>query len=285
MNRKRTKINFTGGNVVLCEESAPNKSQPPVKSFIDKITADGNTIKISTKVSNANNKFDEFVKYFADEVIKMDLTQKTTNKIFNLCDDLMQQYSMLLTEVINAKVTDDEAKKIAVENIISVHDRIRQQIKSNNSQFKRNKIQKQNNLYVAPEEKAIGLKWIEKSSVDKDIRQHQLTQTTFQYIPIVKTLKSLFQRDDFRNMYFEYNSQKHVRNNNNDNNNNNLFMKITNHKFKTSFMLVVIIFRFVCLMYIAISVAGIISLDIYYTHSKMLFIFNLALMMWKFVAG
>lgn len=211
MDPKPTKVNFSGKNVVFSKENLPNTIKTPENSFyIDKITSDFNKVIISSKVSSAHKKFDQFSKHFVDEIIKMDLIQKNTDAIFNFLDELIEQFALLLTETMNSNLSTSDVKKVVADNISNVSGRIRQQMSANNTQYKRNKLQKQNISFVAPEEKAIGLKWIEKSTAEKVIPKHQLTQTTLQYISIFKTLKSLFQQEDFKTMYFEYNSQKHV---------------------------------------------------------------------------
>lgn len=65
-----------------------------------------------------------------------------------------------------------------------------------------------NKCYVPPIEKAMGLKW--KTKVDKasDLLNHQLIQTTFQFVPPSKTIAALFANPEFNAVFNEYNEKK-----------------------------------------------------------------------------
>lgn len=79
-------------------------------------------------------------------------------------------------------------------------------IRKLNSSYKREKACQEEQLFVPSEEKAIGMKWKSKPDPKADIARHTLTQSTFQYVPILSTLRSLFSQKEFRDMYFEYNT-------------------------------------------------------------------------------
>lgn len=77
-----------------------------------------------------------------------------------------------------------------------------------NSSFKRNKELKNNANYVEPIEMAIGLKWHTKQNVNTNLPDYTIKQLTFQYIPILGTLKCLFANPEFKKEYFDFNSNK-----------------------------------------------------------------------------
>lgn len=52
---------------------------------------------------------------------------------------------------------------------------------------------------------AIGLKWHSKPNLETNLTDHTFDQSTFQYIPILKTLECLFNDPIFKNEYMEYN--------------------------------------------------------------------------------
>lgn len=55
----------------------------------------------------------------------------------------------------------------------------------------------------------VGLQWRTKSSPESDIPNHQLCQTTFEIVDILRTLKSLFSNPDFKSKFFESNRTRH----------------------------------------------------------------------------
>lgn len=66
-------------------------------------------------------------------------------------------------------------------------------------------------IFVAAEERTLGVKWMCKLDPSRDIPNHVLTQTTFHYVPILDTLKALFNQPSFRKVYCEYNlTEKHT---------------------------------------------------------------------------
>lgn len=84
-------------------------------------------------------------------------------------------------------------------------------IKEINTVTKLKKFVRKSPLFVEPIEKSIGLKWI-NPQVDPNTKlpDHALTQSTFQYAPILKTLQSLFENEEFKNRYVKYNKhEKH----------------------------------------------------------------------------
>lgn len=77
-----------------------------------------------------------------------------------------------------------------------------------NTTHKRQKKLIKNTQYVEPIEKAIGLKWRTKLSLKTDLPDHTIGQLTFQYIPILETIKSLFAQEEFKTIYFDHNSSE-----------------------------------------------------------------------------
>ncbi|XP_031639264.1 uncharacterized protein LOC116351315 [Contarinia nasturtii] len=70
---------------------------------------------------------------------------------------------------------------------------------------------RKNPLFVEPVEKSIGLKWKNaKIDPETEIPDHGLIQSTFQYVPILETLRSVLANKDFYEAYVKYNlHQKH----------------------------------------------------------------------------
>lgn len=80
-----------------------------------------------------------------------------------------------------------------------------------NTAYKRKKKLKKNTKYVEPIEKAIGQKWRMKLSSTTDLPDHTISHLTFQYIPLLETIKNLLTQKEFRDSFFEFNSpDKHI---------------------------------------------------------------------------
>lgn len=76
------------------------------------------------------------------------------------------------------------------------------------STYKRQKKIENTKYYVKPEEKPIGSKWRMVPNSSKSIPDYELIQRRFQFVAISETLRSLFDNDVFKQMYFEYNNKK-----------------------------------------------------------------------------
>lgn len=71
--------------------------------------------------------------------------------------------------------------------------------------YKRNRLYASNELYVPPQENAIGTRW-ELIRDDSNRAIPQIIQCTFQYVSILGTLRSLFKKEEFKSIYFGHDS-------------------------------------------------------------------------------
>lgn len=81
-----------------------------------------------------------------------------------------------------------------------------QQLKEGATRYKRKQHIQSKDTYVAPEELTLGVRWETAKKNVAAAMVHTLVPCKFQYISIIKTIISLFQRDDFRNAYFTHNN-------------------------------------------------------------------------------
>lgn len=103
------------------------------------------------------------------------------------------------SESVKEVVPKNEHKLIG--NIDAFHRRSKATIGNYDSAFKRKKQIEKNPLYVPPEEKAIGFKWVQTfyESSQKLVRKYQ--QNTFQFIRPSAIIQALFSNTDFVKMY------------------------------------------------------------------------------------
>lgn len=85
---------------------------------------------------------------------------------------------------------------------------IQQELQECATRYKRDKKISKNKLYVAPEEKVIGLRWISQKLPETSVSVPRLIPNVFQKISLIKSIISLFEREDFRKEYFLYNEQQ-----------------------------------------------------------------------------
>lgn len=140
--------------------------------------------------------FDNFFEKFEQGISTMQLQQKQIDKIYLLCEDLIKHtYDIFNLDSSNSAERDYIINKL----------------KAKETGRKRRTILRSDEQYLAPQEIPIGLKWKAQKEAGNDILNHKLVQTTFQYVPISDTLRTLFKNPDFEKMYLQYNDyEKHV---------------------------------------------------------------------------
>lgn len=167
-------------------------------------------VKFENKTANVQisgcEDFDSFFNKFSADVLLMHTTEKNMNIIFNSFEQLISNYEILIK-----KLMPDHLKN-QISSLISTGTKfVIDNIKSLNSAKKRQKLLEKNVCYVPPIDCGIGLDWQVKRQIGTDLRNDKLVQPTFQYIPIIETIKSLFKNPRFNQSYFEFNENpKHA---------------------------------------------------------------------------
>lgn len=141
---------------------------------------------------------------FANKLIRdvnqLGLEYKKTDIIYKILQEIISKFTEININLIKSDPTNPYA---SVLNSTSKY--MYDKFSDMNSNYKRQKIYEEDRLYVPPEEKAIGTRCEMKRDKDSHQAQMKVVQSTFQYASITKTLKALFEVDEFRNMYFDYN--------------------------------------------------------------------------------
>lgn len=153
------------------------------------------------------NKSTEHVLNFIEEltrsIITLNLKQSDTDLIFKLCGDLVENVNKL-----NLKLIEADNGMTAAQILDLTTDLIGHKIFRFSSAFKRKQDMKSDMLHVAPKEVAIGTRFeLKKLKRDgKVLKIPRLLQSQLQYIPILETIKALFKRSEFRELYFAHNT-------------------------------------------------------------------------------
>lgn len=152
-------------------------------------------------------KLRSFLSSWIKEIISMKLNTKTTTKIFQLSSKLIDETSDINIELLSD--LGDETETI-VKQINLTKDMIHSEFSLYNNRYKFNKQLGLMSSYVHPEERAVGTRYDMKLDRNEKIAIPRLIQSTCQFIPITKTLQALFQNEEFRYVYFQYNSERHT---------------------------------------------------------------------------
>lgn len=137
----------------------------------------------------------------------MNLLESHTSIVYQLCVNLIRDFSHMVDSIIK----DDngyehrDAIQLSSEFVTSV-------LSEHSTHHKRDRGIKSNHLYVKSKTKALGTRWEVVRTQDPDLAVPRLLQSTSQYVSIVETLQSLFNNDEFRDVYIKHNDaqNKHV---------------------------------------------------------------------------
>lgn len=143
--------------------------------------------------------FDTFFDNFRRGILSMGLTIDQKNKFFEFNKMMLNEVQKMCVQRIeknpnNSLKTIEELYQYAIKKI-----------SESDSQYKREQRLKRTTTYVEPIEKAIGMRW--ESITDKKTQKimRRCVQSTMQYVPIVQTIKSIFQCPKLRKLFSEHN--------------------------------------------------------------------------------
>lgn len=123
------------------------------------------------------------------------LSQTQMNVVYSSMDKLIganAKLAEMLSQIDSCSISQYTKQ---AENYIC------REIKNHATVYRRNKLCSSSEMYVEPEEKSIGLHWKSKFETQVNSAHHTLDHSTFQYVPIIKTLNALFLDADFKNAY------------------------------------------------------------------------------------
>lgn len=142
------------------------------------------------------------VEFVFDVLQETTLTEKETDKIIRLFSENVDR-----TIDLTHAILDDHIRMKLSEAIRISGNLVRRKFSDYRSIHKRNVAISKNELYVVPQQIAIGMRW---ESIRIMVRERPRSiqrriQTYMQYTPLVKTLESIFKQKKFRDLYLDYN--------------------------------------------------------------------------------
>lgn len=130
----------------------------------------------------------------------MQAKQKDIDKIFSLCVDLVKSMKTL-----NMTLMNEENKLSPKEALDVTTNLVCKNLSGLDSTYKRKKEIECNEFYVPPEKIAIGTRWeikkLRSHRNGKIISVPRIIQSTFEYVSIVGTIRTLFKRDDSKYVF------------------------------------------------------------------------------------
>lgn len=131
----------------------------------------------------------------------MNLLQDQTNSIYKLCQTMLSEFRDLVVYMA------EDNQEFGIEYALKVSlDFVNRFFSKHNTVFKRQQSNLKNPAYVPIEEKAIGTHWEVLPAKCKNISVPRLIQSKFAYVSIIQSLQSMFENEQFRKAYFEYNA-------------------------------------------------------------------------------
>lgn len=192
----------------LHEENACNVNNTPTGSFCESIVLKGDSGSVLTSDGAIYKDVVEFFFDLPSELCSLNLTHEKYEKAMKLISKFMEHTQNICNKLVqkNCKAADEACKYIN-----SGCEYVSNEIEKLNTMPKLKNIIKKHPVFVGPNELAIGLKW-KGAAIDPEtqIPNHEMTEATFHYVPILKTLASVFGDQQFIAKYIKYNlHEKH----------------------------------------------------------------------------
>lgn len=144
------------------------------------------------------------IQQLSNEIVHLNLSQKQSNAVFTLCIDLIAKNRHLNTQLLENNISMEPE-----EICIITSDFITDKLSSFKTTYKYKAAVSQNPLFVPPQQKTLGTRFEMKKVKAANIAVPKVIQSKMQYISISETIKSLFQRQDFHDAFFNHNNGKH----------------------------------------------------------------------------
>lgn len=147
----------------------------------------------------------DIVSNFTGGITQLDINESTKDKIFELSETLIEEVQLFCDRFIKTKGCDPlEALDVAMSMFLN-------QLKTQNSDYKRHKSVRSKKEYVKPKQFRIGTHWEFKRSKDDKTAVPHHTQSSFSFVSPLERIHKMFTRPHIHDMYFEYNKKlKHL---------------------------------------------------------------------------
>lgn len=174
------------------------------KSYEIENVFEDSTVDKRSETELATERSMKFLQNLCRSINRVTTNDKMTSTFFNLCKDLVDDMKKLLVSMI-----EDDNGMTAVHVIKSVANFFQSELSQYNSTYKRNKLIAESATFVKPVECTIGTRYEMKTYQHRGKKVPQVVQNTFQYVPILETLTSIFHSKEVLECYQQYNATNH----------------------------------------------------------------------------
>lgn len=196
-------IRTSASGITVNSVDTTNQNQTQFNSLPFNVKCEKNTANIEFDGFDA---FSKFYESFSTDILLMHTTEKNLNTIFNAFEKLVVNYERLIMDIM-----PDYLKKQLSAVVPTATNFVVEKLRSLNSNKKRQKLVEKSESCVPAIDCGMALTWTSKNVCGSDLVDHRLVQTTYQYVSIIDTIKSLFINSTFRKSYFDFNERfKHV---------------------------------------------------------------------------
>lgn len=151
-----------------------------------------------TATFEACTKMSIFLATFCEGINCMSLRHEVTNNIYSMCIDLIKN----MTTFNKAVVMDTENGLEPTQAIDTCADFVFGKFNDYRTRYKRDKACEKMSTFVPPEGMMLGARWSMVRLKEAHAAVTRLVPCTFQYVSIIQTIKSLFNREDFRREFY-----------------------------------------------------------------------------------
>lgn len=210
-------LNAVAQSTSLCEE-LNQKLQILLSQYVYEPESDLNFLDMPTSVlsnddipyeyetRSQSNRMTEFLQEYTNGIKGMFLTHENTDEIFRLSIRLIEEFTLFCqTFLNNVRDRKSDILKFALKFV-------RNKLLEDSSSYKRHQKLVKSDLFVAPQEKAIGTHWEMVRDKSSNLSIPRLLQSRFHYISIIGTIHAHLKQNDIREMYFQqyFSENSHV---------------------------------------------------------------------------
>lgn len=194
-----------------CTQNSPHHRRTNGESNILADTQNPAQTIFKSEYSLQLQRFDDFFKGIVGQLNRFTASQENKNSIYVMFEQLLSQFCQLMITNIESKSNaycNSACGKHIISSINDVSSYMKDKCSKFNTSYKREKELKQMANYVAPIEKAIGLKWKSVSNAQFNLPDHNIVQQTFHFIPVIDQLNAFFSDPRIAQLYIDYNEHR-----------------------------------------------------------------------------
>lgn len=153
-----------------------------------------------SKISQIFEAADDRIRKLTNEIVHLGLNQKQSIAVFTFCVDLVAEIRDMNKQLLeqNMPTKPDEILELSADFIID-------KLSSFQTTCKYKSTVAKNPFFVPPQQKTLGTRFEMKRIKSTNIAVPRVIQSKMQYVPLLDSIRSLFNRKDFCDTFMNYN--------------------------------------------------------------------------------